>query len=161
MMRSKTEDRLHEALDARGIPHRQSVHIGRYEVDFVVGEALIIEVDGYHHLSRSRQRRDAEKSAYLRAKGYRVRRIAASEVWMANKLESFIDEVQSQLLCPDARGAARSLTRNQLRELRSLRRTLARGTDSRVPDDTDRKRRTPQEMMLEYLDAHFPEKNPR
>ncbi len=157
-MRSRTEDRLHDALDERGIPHRRNVRIGRYEVDFVVGEGLIIEVDGYHHLSRPRQRHDAIKSAYLHAEGYSVHRIAASEVWVADRLESFMNEVQAHVQRPSAGRITPHLTKGQLHDLRSLRRDLAREDDGSEKEDasTHEEPRTSREIMLEYLDTHFP-----
>lgn len=156
MMRSRTEDRLHEALDERGIPHQRNVRIGRYEVDFVLGESLIIEVDGYHHLSRSRRRHDAVKSSYLHAAGYSVHRVPASEVWIGDRLQSFIDEVQAHLERPREKDGVRSLTKGQLHKLRTLRRVLARAEGDDADAAEKERARTPREIMLEHLDAHFP-----
>jgi very-short-patch-repair endonuclease len=57
---------------------RRQAPIGPYVVDFVHHEArLVIEVDGPHHDAPEAQSRDAARTAWLQAQGYRVLRFSA------------------------------------------------------------------------------------
>ncbi len=78
-----TEARLWQVLRAHrlnGILFRRQHAIGPYIVDFCAPKhKLIIELDGSQHLDQ--QEYDAERTAYLETKGYRVLRFWNNEVW--------------------------------------------------------------------------------
>ena len=65
----------------QGIRFRKQHPIGPYRADFYCAAAkLVIEVDGMAHDMGDRPQRDALRTATLEAQGYRVLRIAASEI---------------------------------------------------------------------------------
>ncbi len=67
------------ALRERGIRFRRQHAIGPYVADFCApGHHLVIELDGSQHLEQ--EERDKERSAYLRARGYRVIRFWNDQV---------------------------------------------------------------------------------
>jgi very-short-patch-repair endonuclease len=60
---------------------RRQAPIGPFAADFVCHAArLIVEVDGAQHGFESERRRDAERTLYLEAAGYRVLRFWNHEV---------------------------------------------------------------------------------
>ncbi|MCE1255516.1 MAG: endonuclease domain-containing protein [Anaerolineae bacterium] len=79
---TEAEGKLWQALRAHrlnGIHFRRQHAIGPYIVDFVAPrQKTIIELDGGQHLEQ--QDYDAERTAYLEAKGYRVMRFWNNEV---------------------------------------------------------------------------------
>lgn len=66
---------------------RQQVQVlgGRYRLDFLLGDRLVVEVDGRdHHASPEQIRRDAERDEAIRkSTGYAVLRIAAARLYHA------------------------------------------------------------------------------
>lgn len=80
---------LREALPQ--VKFRRQVPIGPYVVDFCAHAArLIVEVDGGQHADNAR---DAERTAYLEAAGYRVLRFWNNEV--LTNLTSVLQSVAS------------------------------------------------------------------
>jgi very-short-patch-repair endonuclease len=64
-----------------GLSFRRQVPIGRYIADFFCPEhKLILEVDGGQHAEMAAAGRDAERTAWLEANGYRVLRFWNHEV---------------------------------------------------------------------------------
>jgi len=62
-----------------GIGFRRQHAIGRYIADFCApGKKIIVEVDGSQHLEQ--QEYDAERTAFLESKGYRVLRFWNNQV---------------------------------------------------------------------------------
>ena len=62
-----------------GLWFRRQVAIGAYVVDFVCYDArLVVEVDGGQHVERQSQ--DAQRTAWLKAQGFRVLRFWNNEV---------------------------------------------------------------------------------
>ena len=79
---TEAEERLWSVLRLRQVDEihfRRQHAIGPYIVDFCAPRyKIIIEVDGSQHLDQ--QEYDAERSAYLESKGYRVLRFWNEEV---------------------------------------------------------------------------------
>lgn len=72
---SPYESLLRLILDAHGVPYRTQAVIGRYRVDFLIGDNLVVEVDGWekyeevpHHVLRKQRVRDD----WLAEHGYKV-----------------------------------------------------------------------------------------
>lgn len=66
-----------ESLEEAGIAFRQEVAIGKYSADFLIGERLVVEVDGeYWHRD---PQRDARRDTYLRDRGFDVLRFAEAD----------------------------------------------------------------------------------
>ena len=78
------ERRLWHALRHRGLANfkfRRQAPIGRFIADFICHDArLIVEVDGGHHGQAPQMTADAERTAWLEAKGYRVIRLQNTDV---------------------------------------------------------------------------------
>ena len=74
-------------LRSEGHPVRRQHPIGRFVVDFaVVSAQLVIEIDGGIHRLEDVATRDAAREAALKAMGWRVVRVAASEAFAADHL---------------------------------------------------------------------------
>jgi len=72
--------RLRE-LKRSGLHFRRQVPFGKYVADFCCHSAkLIVELDGDHHGADANVAHDAERTAYLNSRGYRVLRFANGEV---------------------------------------------------------------------------------
>jgi very-short-patch-repair endonuclease len=73
--------RLLRARQLAGAKFRRQHQFGPYILDFYCHEArLAIEVDGSQHLTQLGQIEDADRTAYLAARGLRVMRFSNSEV---------------------------------------------------------------------------------
>ncbi len=86
---SRPERAMRALLHKRGVQFLMHRRFGRYVADFVIpSRRLILEVDHPRfHGSASVQERDARKDAYLRARGYEVRRVSAANVLRAVRRE--------------------------------------------------------------------------
>jgi very-short-patch-repair endonuclease len=93
------EVRLWKALDRlpiTGTHFRRQVPIGPYVVDFACLSArLVVELDGGHHGEPEQSRRDAARTAWLRAEGYRVLRFWNDEV--QSNLNGVLDTIYAEL----------------------------------------------------------------
>lgn len=68
-------------LSGWGVPIRQQVVIAGHRVDVLIGDRLIVQIDGYAFHSTSAQRtRDAGHDAELRLRGYTVLRFTYAQV---------------------------------------------------------------------------------
>src|SRR3954454_17537506 len=78
---TEAEDRLWQELRGRrldNVKFRRQVPIARFVADFVCAEAgLIVEIDGSQH---AEPRRDQERDAELKARGFRVLRFWNDDV---------------------------------------------------------------------------------
>lgn len=81
---TEAEERLWARLRQHGLAQahfRRQHAIGRYVVDFcALQHKLILELDGAQHLEPRQALADAERTAFLAAKGYRVLRFRNPEV---------------------------------------------------------------------------------
>ena len=74
---------------------RRQVRLGRYIVDFAShGLKLVIELDGGQHVRRNK--RDAERTKFLKREGYRVLRFWNNEV--LTNIDSVLEMIQSVVL---------------------------------------------------------------
>jgi very-short-patch-repair endonuclease len=82
---SDGERKLWAALRAKrvdGARFRRQHPIGRYVVDFVCLERrLIVEVDGGQHTEDEQVAHDARRDGWLESEGYRVMRVASTDVY--------------------------------------------------------------------------------
>jgi very-short-patch-repair endonuclease len=92
---NRNEARVAKAFDRHGLTYVQSAHIGPYEVDFRLGDKVVVEVDGYSHLTVTAGRRDQTKDRYLSELGFTVLRIEGTAVH--SDLEQFVDRVRAAL----------------------------------------------------------------
>lgn len=67
-------------LSAFGVPLRQQVWIDGHPVDILIGERLVVQIDGEHHLERKQRRRDIRGDARLVLRGYTVLRFDYQQV---------------------------------------------------------------------------------
>ena len=78
---SEPEALLWQLMRRSGLHIRRQHPIGPYVVDFYCATArLVIEVDGWSHLTGDRPSRDEARSAYLAERGYLVHRLWARDV---------------------------------------------------------------------------------
>ncbi|MEU1972217.1 DUF559 domain-containing protein [Microbacterium sp. NPDC019599] len=64
-----------------GIPIRQQILIAGHRVDLLIGERLVVQIDGFAHHSTSAQRtRDTAHDAELALRGYTVLRFTYAQV---------------------------------------------------------------------------------
>lgn len=75
-----------------GLKFRRQHPVGVYIADFYCPEAaLVVEVDGEHHHFGSKPAHDARRDAWLRARGIRTWRIAASRI--LHELDDAVDNI--------------------------------------------------------------------
>jgi very-short-patch-repair endonuclease len=68
-------------LEPWGLPIRQQVILAGHPVDFLIGERLVVQVDGHaHHSSAADRGRDVRHDAELRLRGYTVLRFTYAQV---------------------------------------------------------------------------------
>jgi very-short-patch-repair endonuclease len=67
-------------LRALGLAVRQQVHLLGHRVDFVVGDRLVVQVDGFQHHTGAQRQSDTEHDARLMLEGYRVLRFGYRDV---------------------------------------------------------------------------------
>jgi very-short-patch-repair endonuclease len=86
--------------------------IGSYFADFVCREIdLIVEVDGATHSTESERRHDERRSEVLRARGYRVVRLANEDIFrnLEGALETILAAIGEAAESPRRDGDERSL----------------------------------------------------
>ena len=97
---SDSESRLWAHLRNRrfaGYKFRRQLPIGPYIADFACKTArLIIETDGDQHGSDEQQRRDAERTEWLKGQGWRVLRFWTNDLASSN-IGNVLDEIFNQL----------------------------------------------------------------
>lgn len=74
------EAALHEALKARGIPHRRQACVHGFIADFAFRNKVLVELDGAPHFTAAGRRYDAKRTAILSRYGYRVLRFPNGKV---------------------------------------------------------------------------------
>jgi len=85
--RTKAEKLLAAALSKENIRFLQNVHLEGYEFDFLLPDyRIVIEVDGFFHLSASQRQVDTFKESLLTQKGYTLFRIDNHQIY--HNLES-------------------------------------------------------------------------
>ena len=80
-----------------GIKFRRQVPIGKYIVDFLcLDKKLVIELDGFQHLTEENVVRDNERTEFLCSLGYKVIRIYNNDISLRlkNVLEYIFDEYE-------------------------------------------------------------------
>lgn len=86
---SPYESLLRTVFEHYGVPFHQQAQIGRYRVDFLVGENLVVEVDGeekYEEDPVEAGRRQRIREDWLGEQGYEVLRVYPSQI-RRNELE--------------------------------------------------------------------------
>jgi len=75
---------------------RRQVLIGPYVADFVHhASKLVIEIDGYYHSTPGAAEKDAARTAWLEAEGFRVLRF--SEAMVRDDLYTVVERIASEL----------------------------------------------------------------
>lgn len=94
--RTTAEQKMAKALNKAGIKFEQNHLIEDYEVDFLIKEAgLVIEIDGFTHLSKEKSTSDQIKDRKLDDKGYTVIRLGNYQIH--NELERCVNEIKGML----------------------------------------------------------------
>jgi very-short-patch-repair endonuclease len=99
--RTRAEQKLAEALRKKKIRFAQNQHLGTYEIDFWLKEYnLIIEVDGFTHLSFNQVQADQYKDHRLIDHGYIILRFTNEQIrenlaWCVQEIERVIKTVKS------------------------------------------------------------------
>ena len=81
---SPFESLLRLILDAHGVPYRTQAVIGRYRVDFLIGDNLVVEVDGwekYEEVPHDVLRKQRVRDDWLAERGYKVLHFYTSNFW--------------------------------------------------------------------------------
>lgn len=93
---SGTETRFLDLMRRAGIPVRQQVWIDGHPVDGLIGDALVVQLDGFAHHSEARdRRRDIRADARLVMRGLTVFRFDYYQVWFEE--EEVVGAVQTAI----------------------------------------------------------------
>ena len=96
---TSAEARLWQAIDRvplLGTHFRRQAPIGPYVADFAcLKHKLIVEVDGPSHTTEAGRQRDAARTRWLEAQGYRVLRFWNADVY--NDLDAVLDTIFAAL----------------------------------------------------------------
>lgn len=90
---SNIEGRLLYLLDNAGIKLRFQYTIGRYRVDYLIDDFLVLELDGPTHFTEEGIKKDLLRDAYLEKLGYKVLHISTGLLQLGHK--AIIDEIKS------------------------------------------------------------------
>ena len=94
-------------LRRMGLAMRQQVHLLGHPVDILLGDRLVIQIDGWaFHSTSSARDRDNRHDSRLRAAGYRVIRIGYAEIvhgWAAIESEIVLAIAQRAHVAPGSR----------------------------------------------------------
>ncbi|NLC15484.1 MAG: DUF559 domain-containing protein [Firmicutes bacterium] len=90
---TSSELKLSRALKKAGVAFEREVPIDRFTVDFLVDEWLIVEVDGWSHLTSSRQSEDRKRQTELESWGFSVIRIPAMEISHRAGLKRWVNKL--------------------------------------------------------------------
>lgn len=94
--RTTAEQKLAKALTKKGICFEQNYRLEGFEVDFWIKQArLVIEIDGFTHLSKIKSASDLSKDQKLRDKGYTIIRFENRQVH--NSPDHCIAEIKSAI----------------------------------------------------------------
>ncbi len=87
LLGSKTEAVFYLMLKEKKIPFKSQYKIGPYRADYLIGESLVVEIDGPMH----EKPRDARRDNYLKQMGYETFRVPT---WILYSCpEAVIDEI--------------------------------------------------------------------
>lgn len=90
---SALESLVRVRLDQLGIKHRRHVKVGVFELDFLIGDYLAVECDGFaYHSNQADVIRDRKKDRYFESLGYSMLRFTYWDI-----IERW-DECESQIL---------------------------------------------------------------
>lgn len=81
---SPYESLLRLILDAHGVPYRIQAAIGRYRVDFLIGENIVVEVDGwlkYEEVPHKVLAKQRVRDDWLAEHGYKVLHFYTEDFW--------------------------------------------------------------------------------
>lgn len=95
---SGVETRFVALLRRLGVTHRQQVWLDGHPVDALVGELLVVQIDGFAHHQAAARRRDLRADARLILRGYTVLRFDFVQVLL------FPDEVMATVAAAIAQG---------------------------------------------------------
>ena len=87
------------AIGRSGLKFRRQFPLGPYVLDLWCAEArLVVEVDGAHHLEPDQAAHDAERTAWLEARGARVVRFLDTEVLL--ETDAVVQRIADVLVAP-------------------------------------------------------------
>lgn len=97
---SYAEKFFETVLNNNRISYDRERHVGKYFLDFVIGQ-IDLEIDGKQHEYPERRQSDMERDRFLRSKGYFVYRIKWNEInsedgktMMKDKIDLLIDFIE-------------------------------------------------------------------
>jgi very-short-patch-repair endonuclease len=82
---SKAEMIFHEMLTESGVKFQFQYRIGPYRADYLVGDNLVVELDGPHHKRAESVKHDLVRDAYMIEKGFAILRLDLDVVAMDPK----------------------------------------------------------------------------
>lgn len=143
-------------LVRRKLPFSHRARIGTFEVDFLVGERIIIEVDGYVHALKENIVKDQYKEEYLESLGFLVLRITSLEAKTRGLLREFGALVQQRyhqelIRCKEEQPSPLKYQLPQ-DELSQLRKEIVAKSFVQPKTETKRKERTDEELFLEAIE---------
>ncbi len=124
---TETERKLKKALIKAKISFSQEVPVKSFTVDFLVGDWLVVEVDGESHLTSGRAKKDKSRQKAIEDMGFTVMRIPASDLSRPSGQNRWVKTIRDTLAKPRF-GAAGGFSNAHYRaQVEKARRALAQG----------------------------------
>lgn len=92
-----SERKLARALREAGLKFAREVPVGKYTVDFLLDQWLVVEVEGETHLAAGRAERDARRQEELERMGFTVIRVPAYELSSGGGLKRWTKKIRDVL----------------------------------------------------------------
>jgi very-short-patch-repair endonuclease len=84
---SKAEGIFYRLLSDNGIEFKFQYRVGHYRIDYLVGDDLVVELDGPQHSTIENKIHDEKRDSYLEKMGYRILRIP---IWIVSMSPSAV-----------------------------------------------------------------------
>jgi len=92
-----SERKLSAVMRKAGLKFGQEIPVKGFTVDFLLGEWLVVEVDGESHLISGRAEKDASRQEALEAAGFTVLRVPAFDLSSDSGLKRWVTRIKEKV----------------------------------------------------------------
>ncbi len=127
-----SERKLSAAMRKAGLKFGQEVPVKGFTVDFLLGEWLVVEVDGESHLVSGMAEKDASRQRVLEGAGFTVLRVPAGDLSTQSGLTRWIKQIKEKVEAGPPYLALRKFSNDDYkRQLEQVKKALAAGEEEK------------------------------